>query len=63
MRLLPVYKSPLPFRKVAQEDLPLHLVNFLSALLTPIVTTVHLQYQTAGRRAITTKEGPNQDKL
>jgi hypothetical protein len=37
---------------------PFHLVNILSALLTPIVTTVHLKYQTTGRRAITSKEGP-----
>jgi hypothetical protein len=35
----------------------LHLANFSSALLTPIVTTVHLQYQSAGHRFITTKEG------
>jgi hypothetical protein len=36
-----------------QEHFPLHLANFSSALLIPIVTTVHLQYQTAGCRAIT----------
>jgi hypothetical protein len=33
-------------------------VNFSSTLLNPIVTIVHLQYQTAGRRSITSKEGP-----
>jgi hypothetical protein len=54
---LPIYKSPLPFRQGIRDHSPLHFVNFLSSLLTPIVTIVHLQYETTGRRAITSKEG------
>jgi hypothetical protein len=46
-------KGWLTFRLVAQEHFLLHLAKFLSALLTPIATTIHLQYQTTRHRAIT----------
>jgi hypothetical protein len=37
---------------------PFHIANLSSALLIPIATTVHLKYQSASRRVITSKEGP-----
>jgi hypothetical protein len=33
------------------------------ALCSPLVTHVHLQYQTTGRRAITSMDGPKPGKI
>jgi hypothetical protein len=41
-----------------RDHFPLSPRELLELPAHTIVTTVHLQYQTAGRRAITSKEGP-----
>jgi hypothetical protein len=48
----------LPFRQKTQEHFPISLNELLELFAHPIVTTVHLHYQTVGRRAITSEEGP-----
>jgi hypothetical protein len=51
-------KGPLPFRKEVRDHFPLSPCELLEFSSHPIVTTVHLQYQTVGCRPITSMEGP-----
>jgi hypothetical protein len=41
-----------------QEHFPLSLSKLLEHFAHPIVTIVHLQYQTTGHRVVTSEEGP-----
>ncbi len=54
----PAIKGPLPFRQGVRDPFPPSPHELLELSAHPFVTPVHLQYQTAGRRAITSKEGP-----
>jgi hypothetical protein len=51
-------KGLLPFRQEARDHFPLSPRELLELSAHPIITTVHLQYQITGCRAITFKEGP-----
>jgi hypothetical protein len=55
---LPFYKRPLSFRPGVRDHFPLSPCELLELSTHPIMTTVHLQYQTTRPRAITSKEGP-----
>jgi hypothetical protein len=55
---LPVYKKPPTLQAGDTRSFHPSLHELLELSAHPIVTTVHLQYQNAGRRAITSKEGP-----
>jgi hypothetical protein len=48
---------PLPFRYGVRDPFPLSPHKLLEHSARPFVTLVHLQSQTAGCRAITSKEG------
>jgi hypothetical protein len=54
-------KGPLPFRQGVQDHFPPSPREILELSAQPNVTSVHLQYQTAGHRAITSTEGLNKD--
>jgi hypothetical protein len=56
-----VYKRPPTLQAGGtMRSFPPSLRELLKLFAHSIVTTVHLQYQTAGRRAITSKEAPEQ---
>jgi hypothetical protein len=50
-------KALLPLRQGARDPFPPFTMRTSRALYSPLVTSVHLQYQTTRRRAITSKEG------
>jgi hypothetical protein len=52
------YKRPSSLEIGRTRSFPPSLRELLEVSAHPIVSTIHLQYQTAGRRAITSKEGP-----
>jgi hypothetical protein len=54
---LPIYKSPPALQVRGTRSFPPSLRELLELSTHPIVTTVHLQYQTTARRDITSKEG------
>jgi hypothetical protein len=56
---LPVYKSSPTLQAGGTRSFLPSLHELLELSAHPIITTIHLQYQIAGRRAITLKEGPN----
>jgi hypothetical protein len=49
-------KGPLPFRQGVRDPFPPSPHEVLKLSAHPFVTPVHLQYQAAGHRAITSKE-------
>jgi hypothetical protein len=51
-------KGPLPFWQEVRDPFPTSPCELLELYAHSFVTPVHLQYQTTGRRAITSKEGP-----
>jgi hypothetical protein len=51
-------KGPLPFRQGVRDLFPPSPRELLELPVHPFVRHVHLQYQAAGRRAITSKEVP-----
>jgi hypothetical protein len=52
-----VYKRPPTLQAGSTELFSPSPREFLELSVQPIVTSIHLQYQSAGRRAITSKEG------
>jgi hypothetical protein len=52
------YKSPPTLQAGGMRSFPPSLRELLELSAHPIVTTIHIQYQTAGRSVITSKEGP-----
>jgi hypothetical protein len=55
---LPVYKRLPTLQTGGTISFSPSLNELLKLSAHPIVTVVHLQYQTVGRRAITSKKGP-----
>jgi hypothetical protein len=53
-----VYKRPHTLQAGGTRSFPPSPRELLELSAYPIVTSVHLQYQTDGRRAITSEEGP-----
>jgi hypothetical protein len=50
-------KGPLPFKQGIRDPFPSSPHELLELSAHPFVTLVQLQYQTDGRRAITSKKG------
>jgi hypothetical protein len=55
---LPIYKRPPTHQAGGMRSFPPSLHKLLELSAHPIVTTIQLQYQTAGCRDITSMEGP-----